>query len=40
MMSMMGMMAQMMSNPKMMQMMKAMGDIMMKYGKAIEGTGR
>jgi hypothetical protein len=40
----MGMMAQMMSNPKMMQMhgemMKAMGDIMMTYGKAIEGTGR
>jgi len=22
------------------EMMKAMGDIMMKYGKAIEGTGR
>jgi hypothetical protein len=41
---MMGMMPQMMANPKMMQMhaemMKAMSDIMMKYGKMMEGRGR
>jgi len=41
---MMGMMGGQPDSPKMMQMrgemMKAMGDIMMKYGKMMEGTSR